>query len=421
MRTVNWFNQLNKLKTSMRVPLLIIFALCVVIALLIIFSPRSQKQTEPTNLPLIASQVINITSYKPQVTLYGSIQANNQSTLRSVVTATVINIHENDGDTVQKGDVLIELDKQELEIEQKRLQAEERGLQAELSQELQQYKTQKRNHQRQKELVEIASRNLNRHQTLLKQDLTSEALVDQSQKELESTTLTLNNSALSLKNHTHRKQALEAKIDKVRADKQRVDLDITRCTIRAPFSGRVIDRLVGTGERVQVGTPIVEIYETNSLHVEAQVPDYTIQTLQSELKKGKPITAETTIGNQTQKLTLSRLSAEVLKSRTGINAFFIFESPENHYAIGRNVKLTLSLPAVNDTFTLPNSALYQGNRIYRIKQGKLHALTANKIGQLSISNTQHTIFKSSEARTGDRFMTTHLPNARSGLAVQTEE
>ena len=300
MQTATWIAQIKKLWSKFRTPANILLAVIIVITLLFLFSPRSKPVVKQDNLPIIQTQTITIGTYQPQVTLYGTIEADNKPTLRSVVEATVENVHKSSGDFISKGEMLIELDPSELLIRRKELQAEQANLNAQLLQEIEIYKTQLENHKSQASITKIAKRNLERQQELIQKSLTSNAELEQNKKELETAQLALNTSQQELNTHTHRKQSLNAQIDSTKARIERVDLDIRRSQIKAPFTGRVIKRFVSTGGRVQVGNPLIEIYETESLNIEAQLPSQYINLLKSSLLENKPISATAKIGEKSK-------------------------------------------------------------------------------------------------------------------------
>lgn len=57
------------------------------------------------------------------------------------------------------------------------------------------------------------------------------------------------------------------------------EVAITKCTIQAPFSGRVADLLINAREYVQPGQPLVEVFDDTELELEFIVPSWWLRKL----------------------------------------------------------------------------------------------------------------------------------------------
>ncbi|MCE0495922.1 efflux RND transporter periplasmic adaptor subunit [Vibrio salinus] len=64
----------------------------------------------------------------------------------------------------------------------------------------------------------------------------------------------------------------EADLEMATSERQVAQLMVKRCIIRAPFSGRVSQRFVESGEYVTEGKKLLEIYSTRSYEVELIIP-----------------------------------------------------------------------------------------------------------------------------------------------------
>jgi RND family efflux transporter MFP subunit len=60
---------------------------------------------------------------------------------------------------------------------------------------------------------------------------------------------------------------------------------VERCSIRAPFSGIVLERLASTGDYASPGTPLVRLLDTESIELDAQVPHILINELEQAAEK----------------------------------------------------------------------------------------------------------------------------------------
>jgi multidrug efflux pump subunit AcrA (membrane-fusion protein) len=59
----------------------------------------------------------------------------------------------------------------------------------------------------------------------------------------------------------------QARLDAARARAELALLELDRCSLKAPFAGRLLATLVSTGQYVSKGTPIAELADISSLHV----------------------------------------------------------------------------------------------------------------------------------------------------------
>jgi len=116
---------------------------------------------------------------------------------------------------------------------------------------------------------------------------------------------------------------------------------------------------------------------------------------------------------------LDRLSAEASASQGGIDAFFSLSGGQE-IEVGRNLQVKVKLPTQTNVAALPPLAIYGQNRIYRIIDQRLEALSIMRVGDwTSPSGEQLTLVRSAELQSGDQVMTTQLPNAVTGLLVES--
>ncbi|HEB97885.1 MAG TPA: efflux RND transporter periplasmic adaptor subunit [Thiotrichales bacterium] len=64
----------------------------------------------------------------------------------------------------------------------------------------------------------------------------------------------------------------EAAVQAAAAQAADAELEVERCTVRAPFDGIVLERLAGVGELAVPGTPLLRLLDRGSLEVAAEVP-----------------------------------------------------------------------------------------------------------------------------------------------------
>lgn len=88
----------------------------------------------------------------------------------------------------------------------------------------------------------------------------------------------------SVSEQAHRRQAMEvsklsAQIQLLHSRIQQAEKSISRCQIRAPFSGVIAERLIYIGEHVAPHTPLLRLIDIDNLEVEVQVPIVVVDDL----------------------------------------------------------------------------------------------------------------------------------------------
>jgi len=180
--------------------------------------------------PVIAARVA-ATELVDGVEALGTLRANESVVISSTVTELVKKINFDDGDLVNKGQIIVEMDA-----------AEELALMVEEQTRLRQ-----------------TERQLERTLSLVDSGAVSQSLVDEAQRDFDAANA--------------RVTAIQSRID------QRI--------LRAPFGGITGLRMISQGALAQPGTAITRIDDTRTMKLDFSVPSVFLATL----RKGIPITA----------------------------------------------------------------------------------------------------------------------------------
>ena len=69
-----------------------------------------------------------------------------------------------------------------------------------------------------------------------------------------------------------RREGLKASIERLDAQVDAADLNVKRCTVRAPFDGRIDELMAERGERVQIGMQLLTLLDPELLEVPIELP-----------------------------------------------------------------------------------------------------------------------------------------------------
>ncbi|WP_417581676.1 efflux RND transporter periplasmic adaptor subunit [Nitrincola sp.] len=366
-----------------------------------------------------AQQVEWITA-QAETEIFGQITSHGLATLTSAVTAELVELTVNEGQRVSENTLLASLDKTDLLLQLRQRQADYEAAQARIDAEHVRNDADRQALELDEELLQIQQRKLRRLEDLSQRNLSSQEQLDTARTALQQQALAVNSRRMALADHPNRLRQTEAELARSEALKDQAEQDLSRTEIRAPFTGRVAERLASVGERLRPGEPILSLYDLSNLEVKALLPSSSLTRFRQQLEtQEQTILARTQVDGQEFTLYLDRLAADSHNSRIGIEAYFRFQDAPWLPEPGRQVTLTLQLPSVSQVVALPPQALYGNDRVYRLVNDQLEAVHIVRLGSRPGTQQDSEILIHSEAlQPGDWVLTTQLPNAISGLPVR---
>lgn len=167
-----------------------------------------------------------------------SVVSLNTSTISAEITGRAFKVYAEAGDTVKSNQRLVALDCRSYDLAQKQAEASLKVSLAQLS---------------------LAKKQLNRNQQLLSKGTIPRELFESSQAS---------------------QQTSLADIELKKAQIETAKLAVKRCTIRAPFSGQVSNKLVQQGQLLMPGTPLYKIMQSSRLEIKTNLSPADATTLQ---------------------------------------------------------------------------------------------------------------------------------------------
>lgn len=400
---------------------LIIFGLTIlIVATLIATKPKATAKDTKQKAWLVNAIPAELQTIRPQITVYGRIETPRDANLKAAVEADVEAVMVLEGETVNQGDLLLQLDKTDVELVMQQRQADVDEMMASMANENVRYQRDLSLLDNQKQLVNLADNAVQRAKKLEQNKLTSQATLDESLSGYQQQVLALKQLQNSIAEHPSRLAQLEAAKKRAEALLKQSEVNLERTDIRAPFASRVATLNVAIGDRVRPGDSLIKVYDLNNLEVRAQIPGRYSQQIRKMLSEGQQIVASTLIDDERVQLELKRLSGEVRLDSGGVDGLFRLLNHSNTLPLGTFVELQLELAAQQHVIALPFSALYGLDRVYVVEDGHLKAITIERVGEVMFEdNTQRLLIRADDIQTGDLIVTTQLPNAITGLAVET--
>jgi membrane fusion protein (multidrug efflux system) len=165
----------------------------------------------------------------------------------------------------------------------------------------------------------------------------------------------------------------QSQLDRARADLEKADAEvhnlkaiIERKTIRAPFSGRVGIRQINLGQYVAQGAPIVTLQSYQQVFVNFTLPQQALARLSPDL----PLTLRSDVyPEQIFDGRLTAISPEIDPITRTVQLQGTLDNPQGRLRAGLFVKVTLTLPDDNPVLVVPATAIVYapyGNTIYKV-------------------------------------------------------
>lgn len=276
-------------------------------------SGEEQQAAAPASraLPVTVVEVASETVTVTQSTL-GSVVSKYSPTLSAEVGARVMRILVDEGEEVEAGQLLVELDDGDFRLERQRTEAEIQRLRA---------------------LIENQQRRLDRNRSLLSQKVVSQSDVDQADAEL---------------------RALQGQLLATQAQLAQAVRNIDRTRVAAPLSGRVERRWVNAGDWAGQGEPLLHLSNDTVLRAQLPFPEQLADLLRSGLKVSlySPSAPEMQV-----ETTITELRPAVGSSRA-LMAMAEFDNPGS-WRPGASVDAEVALYDYPDALLVPDVSVVQ--------------------------------------------------------------
>lgn len=406
----------------------VLLAILIILGAMALFAGLMALRTTPPAETLDEKawtvRVVEITPgvEQPVQEVFGYLESPRSATLSAAVRADVLETPAREGQMVAQGETLIRLDDVELRLlaDQRRAQVAELEAQLELERQRVDYDRQAlANEDR---LLALAEAERKRVESLVARNLTSQSSLDSASQAYERQQLSWLARKQSVDGAQARLDQLEARLRQARSLLEQAELDLARATVTAPFDGRIARVHVAEGRRVQPGEPLLEMYDTSRLEVRATIPGRHLPAVQQALAAGETIRAEGESDGVPLRLTLRSLAGAAQPGSAGVNGLFRVEGQPTALPLGRFVSLRMQLPPVSDVVRLPFEAMYGTDRVYRLRDGRMHGVSVTQVGQVRGENGETLVLVKSEGLSaGDRVIATQLPRAMDGLLVRVAD
>jgi len=187
--------------------------------------------------------------------------------------------------------------------------------------------------------------------------------------------------------------------------------------IKAPFDGVVMSESAELGRVISNNESITALYDRNALEVRFTLSDRQYGPLVRDGLIGRPVTVTWDIDPEpvTVSGSIVRAGAEIDAALGGVEIFAALETANTDLRPGTFVAVAVDGLAYEDALRLPETAIYENNHFYIIRDGRMARVDA----ELLARDGQFVIVRA-DVPEGERVITTRVAQAGEGLLVQVE-
>ena len=319
---------------------------------------KSAKPTAEIPKTKVKGLVLKPRKFDDNISLSGTLEANEQIEIRSEVSGIVKSINFEEGSKVSQGQILFKVDDVEL--------------QAQLS--------------KAKTAEKLAAENERRAQLLLDKQAISQEEYDIASADYQS----------------------------ARAEASLISAQLSKTIIKAPFSGTIGLRSISVGTYVTPTTPVAKLVNTNQLKITFSIPE----KYASQIRKGSNLTFKTSDASIEYTATIYAIEPEVEIATRTLRMRAIADNLDGTLYPGAYANVVLPLQTVNDALLVPSEALIpvqNGKKIFVSENGKAKEIDV-EIG----ARTGSEVRVLTGLHVGDTVLTYGVMALKNGASVNVE-
>lgn len=324
----------------------------------------ASQRKSPSAFPVQTTVLQSVSGFEIERSYAGEIVAKRSSELGFEQSGTVTEIWVNEGERVEKGQILTRLDTRALRAEVNNLLAQKDEALAQLQELTAGPRTEEIRAAQAaiadlEQQITLSQLQLQRRQYLYEQGAIAQETVDEETfnlRSLESRLEQAQSRLDELQAGTREEQidAQSARVRQLDAQLQSLEVQLSKSLIRAPFNGKVSQRFVDEGVIVQGGQPVLRLIAEDSLEARIGVPISASQTLTVGSEQ------QIKVGEQFVPARISAILPELDSSSRTVTVVLTL-SPEarveQDFLVGQTAHLSLTKRQNIQGFWLPSTAL----------------------------------------------------------------
>lgn len=221
----------------------------------------------------VRATAVTPADYPVTIVGFGAVAARREVTISPEVTGRIVELHPEfkNGGRIREGEVLFRIDPALYQSQLAEAEAGLRQQEATLERLRQEWANEKARHDLLEQAAALAEREFARAQELERKGVGSKVEVDRADRARLEAVSQRDLHARDLEVYPVRVREAQAQADSTRATAQGAGESLKRTEVRAPFTGRVGEKLVDLGQVVAAGTPVARLSDDSALEITVPV------------------------------------------------------------------------------------------------------------------------------------------------------
>ena len=370
----------------------------------------------------VRAQPVRLADQRPVLQLYGDLVAGRDVTLRPLVGGEVIEASPAlvEGGRVAGGELVVRIDPFHYRIAQRELAAQRQEAAArrtELQSMLDAERTMLRLDESQ---LELARRDLARREQLHGAAVGSEKALDDARMAVAQHEAGLARRRQSIATLQAQLVQQDAVIERLGAAIERAERDLANTELRAPFAGLVTEVTAAAGKHLGVGDPVARLIDESRIEIRFTLADAEFGRLWQDRLIGRELEARWRLGSTTFPIAgrVARVESTIDPSSGGVDVFAEITANPDAAPLRPGAFVEIALPdrLHQQVVELPASALFHGDTVYAIANGRLLPRAVELVADLGTR-----ILVRGQLAAGEPVVTSRLAEIGPGLKVEVSE
>lgn len=346
---------------------------------------EATKKNREFSLPVQIGKIV-FKDVTDQVRTVGNIQAEQRVNINSEVAGQITEILVREGDMVEVGDLLAQIDSREYKLEVEELEAKMSVAKEEFKKAVEGLRPEEKEKllarvRVSESALDLSIKEQDRFQKLVKDGVTALSILDEADDRVRQAEERLLESKAAFE---AAKQSRQGDIEQLKAEGkgivkrlEKAQLNFSKTLIHAPFSGVVINKKVEEGTFVQEGSKVIEMISSARLKAVLEMP----QSYRNKLKNLKGIDFSVKeLGLKFEQRGKLRVIPDADIYSGNIRVQMELNRPNRALFPGLTLVGMMNFGARENVMHIPSVALViseKGTVVYVVKEGKAHLIPVN--------------------------------------------
>ena len=305
-----------------------------------------------------------------KVDLYGKLKSAKESTIHAQIEGSIKSVHVIDGQTVEKGEVLVSFNTKEREKEvlamQKKIKVDTEQLKKSVSQQkkidIQLLKD--------KHSYYLAKKQYDKQSNLFKKGIITKLQMEEAMYRKDEKKSVLLQTEYSKALVEDKITFWEAKIELSKTMESIGKKEIEKSSLKAPYAGTVRQVFVKKGQLVSPQDQLLELYDSNHLLVRAVVSHGDVLDIKQVLKNKANVPVTIVVNDKQIQAQIVSLLPDSKNDFIGVD---ILIAANTHYdpSDSKEQSFAMWMPSGKKEFDIPKEAIRENRYVYRVNQDKI--------------------------------------------------